>query len=169
MFYLKCFFIYSHIFFLFETIISKIRKNDFSSGILFLPWTPIYGLGSIIILLVSNYVFKTLFLVKWKEIIIIFLFVIFLLTILEWIGGHFLEFFFHVVFWNYENYDYHIGKYISLEISVLWGIMSIFFIYVIHPLINKYIIAIPKILVFLLCILFCIDFILSFINYNNKY
>ena len=132
MYYVNCFFVYSVFGFLFESVIGIFRKTGFSSGILYGPWTPIYGIGVDLILVISKYFFSHLYLVKWREILIVLLILIIVLTIIEWIGGVLIEKIFHVVFWNYENFDYHIGKYIALEVSLFWGLLSLIMIYVIH-------------------------------------
>lgn len=168
MYYLKNFFVYSIFGYLFETFISIFGKKNFSSGILFGPWTPIYGIGVDFILLISSLVFKNFHFVKWREGIIVFFLVMIFLTILEWFGGFLIEKLFHVVFWNYKEFKYHIGKYISLEVTLIWGILSLILIYLIHPFINKYILVIPNIVIYILVFLMIVDFIFTVIKYKVK-
>ena len=168
MYYINVFFVYSVFGFLFEGIISFFRKKKFSSGILYGPWTPIYGIGANIIIFSSNFIFKNLYFVKWREVCIVFFFVMFLLTFIEWLGGIIIEKFFHVVFWNYEDFSFHIGKYIALEISLLWGFLSLIFIYVIHPFFNQYIKMIPSYITYVLIFLIFLDYIFTFIKYKKN-
>ena len=97
---------------------------------------------------------------------VVFLVVMFSLTLIEWFGGVLIEKFFHVVFWNYEEFPYHIGKYIALEVSLLWGVLSLVLIYVVHPLIESVILKIPHIVTYGLIILMLIDYIFTFIKYK---
>ena len=168
MFYLKCFFIYSILGFLFETIISVIKKNNFSSGILYLPWTPIYGIGAVIILLLSDFVFKNLYFSLWKEIVIVFLLVTIVLSFVELIGGFLIEKFLNVIFWNYYDYEYHIGKYIAVEVSLVWGFLSLILIYIVHPFVSKFIILIPDYCIYILIILLFIDFVFTVLKYKKN-
>lgn len=46
MYYINCFFLYSFLGFIIENIVHLINKDDSGSGILYGPWTPIYGVGS---------------------------------------------------------------------------------------------------------------------------
>ena len=45
MYYINLFFVYSILGFVFETILSQFWSGVFNSGILFGPWTPVYGIG----------------------------------------------------------------------------------------------------------------------------
>lgn len=157
MYYLNCFFLYSIVGFLFEHLVYFFMNRHGDSGILYGPWTPVYGIGIIIIILTSNFIFKNLHTSKLFQTFIIFVAVIVLLTTIELIGGVLIEKIFKITFWDYSNLKFHIGKYISLEISLAWGFLSIFVIYVIKPLFDKMIVKIPSWLTFLLLTLFLID------------
>lgn len=164
MYYLNCFFIYSILGFVLETTFAYITKNNFSSGILYGPWTPIYGIGAVVILLLSNYFFLNLHMPRWKETIIVFFIVAIFLSCLELLGGVLIEKTMHVTFWSYKNHRFNIGSYISLEMTFIWGIATILFIYVIHPLMKSMIKLIPNYITILLVISIFIDFIYTFYN-----
>ena len=85
-----------------------------------------------------------------------------ILTVLEWIGGILIEKIFHVTFWDYSNFKFHIGKYIALEVSFIWALGSLLVIYVLQPLINKFIFFIPSYVTYILIIIFTIDLIITF-------
>ena len=70
---------------------------------------------------------------------------------------------FNKVFWNYERFKFNIGKYISLETAVLWGIMSVVILYLIHPLFKKIEKHIPRFLTLLVSVFFVINLIYVFI------
>ena len=168
MYYINCFFVYSIFGFLFESVVGIFRKTGFSSGILYGPWTPIYGIGVNIILLLSHYFFQNLHFVWWREVCIVFFSVMVSLTLIEWLGGILIEKVFHVVFWNYEEFEHHIGKYIALEVSFLWGVLSLILIYVVHPLIQTYILKIPNSITYALILFMIIDYLFTFIKYKYK-
>jgi uncharacterized membrane protein len=162
MYYLNTFFIYSILGYLFESIIYLFCKGE--SGILYGPWTPVYGLGVVIIYIFYNYLNKKNYSLKYIY-ILEFLVGFFILSFIEWIGGHLLESFFKITFWNYEGLLFNIGKYISLEISLVWGILSCICIKFLKPLSDKLIKKIPKLVTFIFLILFIIDI---FITCSNK-
>lgn len=157
MYYLNCFFIYSILGYMIETIISLITSNGFKSGILTLPWTPVYGIGVVTILFVSNYLFKNLHMPRFWETIIMFLVVGIVLSFLEALGGVLIEKIFGVVFWDYSSQRFHIGHYISLEMTLVWGIASVIFIYILNPLLEGIIKRTPTWVTMLFIILFIMD------------
>ena len=167
MYYVNCFFVYSVLGYFFETIISKITGNRFTSGIMYGPITPIYGIGVVIILIVSKYLFINLHMPRWFETLVVFFSLIIILTLMEFIGGILIEKLFGIVFWDYSHLKWNIGKYISLEISLVWGFLSIFLIYVIKPLLDKFVVKIPSFISYSLIIIFIVDMIFTFIKYKK--
>lgn len=154
MYYLNYFFIFSILGHLLETFV----YSNGESGILFGPWTPVYGIGTIIILLIYKYLNKNTK-NKYLKCFLLFILSSVILTIIEAIGGYLIEFIFHVTFWDYSYYKFHIGKYIALEMALIWGLCSLLVVYFIKPLIDKIISKIPKYLTYVLSILFVIDLI----------
>lgn len=164
MYYLNCFFIYSVLGHIIETIMALITGNGFKSGILIGPWTPVYGVGAVTILFVSNYLFKNLHMPRVLETIIMFLVIGIILSFLEALGGVFIEKIFGEVFWDYSNQKFHIGHYISLEMTLIWSVASIIFVYIIHPLLKGIIKKIPSWITIVLIILFLLDCTKTFIT-----
>ncbi len=164
MYYLNCFFVYSILGYLLETIIALITHTNFKSGILNGFWTPVYGIGAITILFVAEYLFKNLHMPRLLETIVMFFSVAIILSFLEALGGVLIEKMFGITFWNYDSHKYHIGKFISLEMTITWGIVSIIFIYLIHPLLSGLIKKIPSWITIILVMLFIIDCTKTFID-----
>ena len=54
MYLLNCFFIYSILGFIIEGLFTLIVSGKFSSGILYGPWTPVYGFGAILTIVISK-------------------------------------------------------------------------------------------------------------------
>lgn len=164
MYYLNCFFVYSILGHALETIVAFITHTNFKSGILNGWWTPVYGIGAITILFISEYLFKNLHMNRVYETVIVFFVVAIVLSTLEALGGVLIQSIFGTTFWDYSNQRYHIGKYISLEMTITWGIVSIIFIYVIHPILKGIIHKIPRWVTILLIILFLIDCTKTFMD-----
>lgn len=164
MYYLNCFFVYSILGYILETTIAFITGTNFKSGILNGFWTPVYGIGAIIILFISNYLFKNLHMNRIIETIVVFFVVAIVLSVVEAAGGVLIEKLFGISFWNYSKEKYNIGKYVSLKMSLIWGIASIIFIYVVHPLLKGLIKKIPTWATILLSILFLMDCTKTFVD-----
>ena len=164
MYFFNCFFIYSILGFLLESTFNLISIKSFESGILYGPWTPIYGIGAIITIIISNQIFKKMHKSRVTETIVTFLVLTVTLTSIEWLGGILIEKLFNITMWNYKNFTFNIGKYITLEMALAWGIISILVIYFIKPIIDKIEKKIPKSLTIILIILFLADLIITIIT-----
>ena len=164
MYYINVFLVYSMIGHLFEVIVDLILNIKPGSGILFGPWTPIYGFGVLIMLYLKRKLEK-LNLTKFKEIVLYFICIVVILTILEQTGGVLLAKLFHKTLWNYENLKFHLTKYIALETSLGWGIGAIFIGYVIHPHLKKLIKKIPFLISALVFSAFMIDVIVTILKF----
>lgn len=164
MYYVNIFFVFSILGYLLETVYAFVTHTNFKSGILYGPITPLYGIGVIIILCLSNYVFNKLHLSKVVETIIVFFLIVIILTILEFMAGYLIEKILGVVFWDYSDQKFHIGKYISLSMSLTWGVLGIFLIYCVKPWISEYINKMPYGVSILFIILFIIDIIITMYN-----
>lgn len=165
MYYLNYFFLYSIIGHAFETVFLLLKDVNGKSGYLYGPWTPVYGLGIILIIIISNFVFKNIKKNKIIQSIIIFLWVAIALSIIEWLGGVMIEYFFHFTFWNYSKLPLSIGKYVAVEIAAIWGILSLFFIYILKKPSDKLVGITPKWISYLLVVLFVVDNVFSIIKY----
>lgn len=163
MYYINYFFICSILGFLLETSFYTFCKWDGGSGFLYGPWTPVYGIGAIIIIIIFDFIFKKIKTNKFLKFIIFFITTCILLSIIELIGGVLIEKIFSITFWDYSDHKFHIGKYISLEMALVWGLASTIFIFLLRPLIDKFIDKIPKIITYLLLVLFVIDNIVTLI------
>lgn len=162
MYYLNVFFIYSILGHLLETI----YYPKVNSGILYAYWTPIYGFGVLLILLIYNFI-KSKTTNRLKRIILLFIISAISISILEALGGNLIEFCFNKIFWNYEYEKYNFGKYSSLKMSIIWGISSILIIYIINPLLNVIITKIPKWLTLTLCLLLVVDLVCTLIHFRG--
>lgn len=160
---------YLNIFFIFS-ILGHILENfiyvHVDSGILYGFWTPIYGIGVLLILLI-NHILKKFNIKKYLHPILLFIFSAIILSTLEYIGGTLIETLFGRIFWDYSSDKFHIGRYTSLKMCLLWGFGSILTIYILMPFFHKIIKKIPKFITYILVFLFIIDLIITFINLGN--
>ena len=118
MYYINYFFIFSIIGHFIETVFVP----NFTSGILYGWWTPVYGIGVILILLIGKIINKINLEKKLIfKIIITYLISAIILSLIELIGGYLIKFIFNQELWNYEKHKFNIGPYISLEMANMWG------------------------------------------------
>lgn len=151
---------YLNVFFIFSILghfIESIFTTGYESGILVGYWTPIYGVGVTIILLINSFLKKKFNLSKWLYPIILFLSCAVILAIIELAGGYLIQFVFNRVFWNYKYHQFNIGLYTSLEMASVWGISSLVVVYLIKPIIDFIVPKIPKFITWILSILFITD------------
>lgn len=132
-----------------ETGVKTFVNPKMNNGILYGPWIPVYGFGILLSSFVTNKVFR-MKLTKRAKFIISFLILFITITVVEQLGGILIEKTFHKTFWSYRNKKFNIGPYISLEMSLLWGFLSLLFVWELKPLIDVYIKKIPRILSLLL-------------------
>lgn len=157
MYYLNIFYINSIIGYILESIFYLIFNYEGTSGILFGPWTPVYGIGCILITISFNIINKHIKIKRVFKFIIFFFIIATILSIIEIIGGTLIEHIFHQEFWNYEDHLLNIGKYTSIEMATIWGIASIIYILFIHKIIDKLEKHISKSITYILTILFISD------------
>ena len=160
MYYVNIFFIFSVLGFLFENFLNIFTNDNFNSGILFGPWTFIYGFGAFLIIILNKFL-NQYHMKKWKQVFICYVGITILMTLVEFIGGNLIEILFHRTYWDYTNMRFNYGKYICLEVSLLWGILATLINYFVFPWINKFEKKIPIWVSIGFIILFSIDIIIS--------
>ena len=138
------------------------------SGIFFGWWTPIYGIGVCIVIYLYKLVNKIFKLNKISKSIIVFLIGFIILSFMELISGILIEKLFRVTFWDYSNGPFSIFRYTSLKMSFILGISSLLIIYIIKPILDKFITKIPRPVSYVLITLFTIDAFLTFSPYLVK-
>lgn len=160
------FFIYSFFGWLMETVYSLLVLGHFSKrGFLFSPICPIYGFGTIIMLIfISRYKKNSLKLFFASSIIF---------SIFEYMVGFALDAIFAAKWWDYTYDFFNLNGRISILYSIAWGFIGLIFINHIHPFVSKKVDMlldyIPKKLIvsilYILLLLIATDFILSSLRY----
>lgn len=132
------------------------------NGVLLGPWIPVYGFGILISIFISEVVFK-LKIKKCLKIWLLFIFIFFITTLFEWLGGILIEAVFHKTFWNYEKFMFNIGPYISVEMSLIWSCLLLIFTFYLRPLLDLGVKKIPRSVTLILLGIQLIDFIITWI------
>ena len=101
---------------------------------------------------------------KWKEVIIFYIGITILMTIVEFSGGMLIETIFHRTYWDYTNMRFNYGKYICLEVSLLWGLLATAINYFVLPWVNNVVKKIPFWVSIIFIVLFILDIVFTLIN-----
>lgn len=154
---------------LWETVISSIKNGKFISrkGLIYGPFSPIYGVGIVLaIILLEKYR-------KKDQKLKIFLLGGLYLGIAEYIGSILQEYIFHAYSWDYSNYPLNFQGRTSAIHMFLWGIAILLFMQFLYPLIMKFIQNISKSLkigvVIIVTIFFTFDITISVLACNREY
>lgn len=160
--------IYSLLGWVVETIYCSVIDGHFvERGFLNGPMCPIYGFGSIYVLLVvTPYVNNT---------IAVFVIGMISTSVLEYITSFVMEKLFKMRWWDYSDYKFNIKGRICLKNSLMFGILCVALIQFIHPPIEDLIYRIPLIVkylstvgIFVVVIADVVTSVCSVVNLNHK-
>lgn len=146
-----------------ESTIYKFKMSKRHSGIFFGPVTAVYGFGAIFLIILHDILYKKIKINKYLRVFLYFILSIIFLTLIELIYGYAINILFNVDLWDYTKNKYNIGKYICLEVSVMWGFLALFFVYFIKPFFDKHIKNINKAESYLFSIVFLLDLFFTLI------
>lgn len=134
--YFLYFFIYSFGGWICECIYCSIPAKKFiNRGFLYGPYCPIYGFGALIVtVLLDGYL---------NNPVLVFFLGMLLTSLLEYVTSFVMEKLFNKKWWDYSHYKFNINGRVCLLNSALFGIMSLFVIYVLHPEVSDLINLIP--------------------------
>lgn len=153
------FYTYSFLGWLMEVIISFIEYKRFiNRGFLIGPICPIYGIGSIIgILLLSRYS---------SDPLVLFIMCIVSASILEYITSYLMEKIFKNRWWDYSKFKFNINGRICLECAIPFGFIGVIMIYGLNPLLfgiyNSFSLLFLQIIILILICITIADIIVSF-------
>ena len=158
------FIMYSFLGWLIEVGCKSIQYKRFvNRGFLLGPICSIYGYGVLfIVLLIGD---------DTSDILSIFLKSILICSVLEYFTSYFMEKLFKVRWWDYSNNKFNINGRICLETMIPFGLLGTLVVYVIHPLIVRFVNLFSSNMIItiaiVLFIIYILDNILSF-NVMNK-
>ncbi|NTU89021.1 MAG: putative ABC transporter permease [Actinobacteria bacterium] len=96
------------------------------AGLVYGPFSPIYGFGAILITLL-------LYRIRYGNPIVIFMVSSLIGGVFEYLSGLFLATRYSVVSWNYSYMTFNINGWISIESIVLWGFLGLFWMKLVVP------------------------------------
>lgn len=164
MYYINSFFLYSLFGFIMESDVYKISNSRRHSSIFYGPYTVVYGVGMLSLILLKKYVIDRLKCGRILKLIITYLLCFILLTFVEFICGYITNLVFGIDMWNYENKTYNFGKYICLELSLIWGIFGVVYVYFLKGFTDRVIKLIPRWFSYLFVIIFFADLVWVFLT-----
>ena len=155
--YFLWFIVYSFIGWLYETIICSIGQRRFiNRGFLCGPYCPIYGTGALIIILILG---------KLTNPAGLFFLGAIVACGLEYITSFGMEILFHARWWDYSQRRLNINGRICLLGAVVFGTFSVLVILMIHPVVDRWVDAVPilykRVLAAIIFVGFSIDVVSS--------
>lgn len=119
-----------------ESVVYKFHKANKHSSIFYGPYTLVYGLGALFILMINKYVYP-IEINSYLKLLIIYITLTAGLTTIEYLDGNLLKTVFKIDMWDYSNHKYHFGKYICLGLALTWGLLGTIINYFIIPFTDK--------------------------------
>jgi len=86
-YYINIFLVYSIIGFIIETTLKTFFFKHMNNGIMYGPWIPVYGLGSVLIIIIMRLVFNRFKVPRWLKIVLVFIISMIVLSLIELLGG----------------------------------------------------------------------------------
>ena len=169
--YFFLFFIYSIIGWIVETTYIAIRyKRWVDRGFLIGPYCPIYGVGSLGIIL---------YLTQYKEnILTVFILGMVICSVLEYFTSYIMEKLFNARWWDYSNRKFNINGRVCLLNGIYFGLCGLLVILITNPMLLDFLSNIPNNVLNVLAIIFTVIFfidvtissiiIMSFRNTTSK-
>ncbi len=146
------FFLYAFSGWILETLIAAVRHRRFvNRGLINGPLCITYGITAI---------FVTIF---FQELSGFWLFsaCAILITVVEWIAGHLIEYLYHERWWNYSNMPWNLDGYICVPVSVFRGVLCWWIMEWGNFLLLKVFHLVPgiigKIVIWILFVVLCLD------------
>ena len=133
---LSYFFIYGFLGWCSEVAFAAFKQRKFvNRGFLNGPICPVYGFGvGFVVSLLMPYKSNVFFMYIASVIAV---------SSIEWITGFALEKIFHSRWWDYSDQPFNLNGYICLPFSLIWGAACMPIVYVVHPMITKFVGLIP--------------------------
>ncbi|MDE7476523.1 MAG: putative ABC transporter permease, partial [Lachnospiraceae bacterium] len=137
---------------LWEVLLYMVTAHTFvNRGVYQGPYLPVYGIGSVILILLLHRL--------RKHPILVFAVSCFLCTTLEYFSGVWLEWKWGVRWWDYSGHLCNINGHICLTSSIGFGLGGVLLICIFQPVFNKYYHRMAIGMRVTLCILFMLIFI----------
>ena len=144
-----------------ESVYKSIGERKIvNSGFMYGPYCPIYGFGTLIMILALRKI--------TQNIVLLFIVSFVVLSFWEYIVAILLEKIYHNTYWDYSKRKFNIKGRVCLLNSMYWGILGVIFMKIIHPFVSKRTVLLPMETIILIDIIFgtimIIDVIISSIK-----
>ncbi len=116
----------------FNRFIGKARRW-INPGFLQGPYLPIYGFGTVILYILSYLLDKFSLGNIIFDVVMIFILASVLMTLLELVGGEFFLKGLKMRLWDYRNEKFNYKGLICLRFSILWGVVSVIYYFLVNP------------------------------------
>ena len=118
--------IYSFLGWNLEGLFNLSTKGHFiKPNFLILPFKPMYGIASVLLILIKDLV------PFWLFLICSFI----IPSFVEYLAAYLLFHSFNLKYWDYSRTPYNLSGYICLRFSIYWMLLSLVLVYWIHPFI----------------------------------
>lgn len=150
--------IYSSLGWICEVFATYDKKKGFvNRGFLIGPYCPIYGISSILMILLLSH---------FQDILVLFSASLIICSTAEYITSYLMEKIFNARWWDYSKKPFNLNGRICLRNSLFFGIMGALLIKYINPFITSCVLMMSvnatNILFYIILIIFIIDNIVSF-------
>ena len=153
--YILLFCIYAFVGWCIEVVAKIIDDRKFvNRGFLIGPILPIYGVGVLLILLVTK---------QTDNFIIVFLKAIAVCSVLEYFTSWIMEVFFKTRWWDYSQRRFNLNGRICVNTMIPFGILGLFVVYLLNPFLNFVIDHSPYVLNVIFTGIFVFFILLDFI------
>ena len=158
--YFLLFIIYSVLGWCLEVVGKLIQYKRFiNRGFLIGPYCPIYGCGAVLItFLLKKYI---------DDPLVLFVMVIVVCGILEYLTSFFMEKIFKARWWDYSQKKFNINGRVCLDTIVLFGLLGLFIMYISNPFLINKIELLPEIwlniLFWMILVIFVVDNLVSIV------
>jgi uncharacterized membrane protein len=122
------FVIFSILGFCFESFANLIEYGQFHNrqGILYLPFSQIYGLGAVIIIEITRWI-------KKKNVLFLYVFCCIFGGVFEYVVSYIEQVLLHSNTWDYSNMPFNIGGRTNLLFSLAWGFVGVAIVKFLFP------------------------------------
>lgn len=118
-------------------VLAKVQRLE-NRGFLTGPFLPIYGIGALGILAAVDRFSANAF--------VVFLASVALTTALEYLTHLALDRVFHIRLWDYSAMPFNLQGRVCLQNSLLFGVLALFLVYVLHPVVSTWLLSWPAVL-----------------------
>lgn len=138
------------------------------NSVLYGPYQPLYGNGVVLLVLFAEYVYPKIKGHKALRLSIYVVAAIVFTALSEASTGYFFEWLTGIHLWNYGQTFPCQLEYVCWLPTSLFGILSFFVVYYLHPIFKKWLDQTPHYLAFMFFLIFIIDIIWTFAVLNQS-